>query len=357
MGKLGKKLAKQQRKNKEVQVQEEMNPLKQQMKEQMAEEKFADAIETMAELARLKCMDPEVMYAGAYSYFMLGDYERAATWIDNTLSFAPNHIMARVLLARLCLLEERTEDGLAIFDFVLEHYQPELAADAAEEIEEILEYYGRNEADKLRRRYPHIAAFLKLGSDAAEPAQTAETPAPAQPAEVPVSAEPVQPAMPAPESPIAAAEPMAKAQAAVAALKNLMARTKPQETAVQPETAAEPVQAAGQSKTAVPEEQAAAKAQSAVAALKNLMAKSNGVKTGENLQQLQQRAGEAFVNNELEKAEELLQSALELDAGDDTTLQGLSLLAVARGDRQGAIGYALRMKATDFMLLDRLRVH
>ena len=35
--------------------------------------------------------DAETMYAGAYSYFMLGDYNRAAQWIKSTLAFAPKH--------------------------------------------------------------------------------------------------------------------------------------------------------------------------------------------------------------------------------------------------------------------------
>ena len=390
MGKLGKKMAKNQKKNKEVQLQEEMNPLKRKMKQQIAEENFTDAIATMSELAKLRCMDPEVMYDGAYSYFMLGDYERAATWIDNTLTYEPNHMMARILLARLCLLEERTEDGLAIFDFVLEHYLAVLPEESREEIEEILEYYGRNEADKLRRRYPHITAFLKLES-------TADAESAAEP---PVAEKTAK----------EEAEPLAKAQAAVAALKNLMAKTKPSEEKKEIEAA-----------ETLPKENitapAAGKAQSAAAALKNLMAKSEikeksgqladtaeekltktqdalrrlmqkdkkpetaamdlpsaalaetipsgeaeeilqrSISVVEKVRLLQAKAGEAFVNNRLAETQSLLQSALELDSCNDSTLRNLAVAAIADGDREQAIDYALRMAETDFLLLDRLRVH
>ena len=101
MGKLSRKVSKQQQKNKAQEVQQQMEPLKKKMQEQMAAEEYAPAIETMAELAKLQCMDPEVMYRGAYAYFMLGDYDRAANWINNTLTYAPQHVPARILLARL----------------------------------------------------------------------------------------------------------------------------------------------------------------------------------------------------------------------------------------------------------------
>lgn len=325
MGKLGKKMAKNQKKNQEVQLQEEMNPLKRTMKEQIDEEKFADAIETMAELAKLKCMDPEVMYDGAYSYFMLGDYERAANWINNTLTYKPDHMMARVLLARLCLLEERTEDGLAIFDFVLEHYLDVLPDETQEEIEEILEYYGRNEADKLRRRYPHIAAFLKLDNAAAEePAPIAEQ-------------------EPSKEDTKKEAEPLAKAQAAVAALKTLMSRTKaPEEKKVEPSETTQ--------KESV-SDSAAEKVQPAEGILQQ------SVSAAEKIRLLHIKAGRAFVNNHLAEAQSLLQAAMELDSCNDVTLRSLAVAAIAGGDRTKAIEYAMRMTNIDFLLLDRLRVH
>ena len=371
MGKASKKLIKNQQKNKADNLRREVVSLKDKMLTAVEEERYEDALETMAELAGDKCMDPEVMYNGAVCYFMTGDYERTAKWLDNTLRYAPDHVQARVLLARLCILEERTEDGLAIFDFVLENWADNLADDVQEEIEEILEYYARNEADKLRRRYPHIAAFMKLEEGTAGAAA-------------------------APQE--AAAAPLQKAQAAVEALKKLMAKTETShETA-----AAEPVLPA-ETEQAASTAGAAAKAQSAVAALKNLMAKTEIKETGEKisnaaeaklaqtqealrklmpkeepadavpqqardiLQQsisvvekirlLNAKAGEAFAANHLAEAQSLLQAALELDSCEDATLRNLALTAIAGGNRKQAIAYALRMTTADFLLLDRLRVH
>ena len=99
---------------------------------------------------------------------MSGDYERAAQWVDNTLRLAPAHVRARILLARLCLLEERTTDALAIFEFVLKNYEAALSAEEREELSEVLDYYGTTKEEELRANYPAIARFLALDG-AAEP--------------------------------------------------------------------------------------------------------------------------------------------------------------------------------------------
>lgn len=332
MGKLERKLAKKQQKNKEEKSAQEMEPLKMRMKSQMEAEQYAEAIDTMAELANLKCMDPEIMYEGAFCYFMLGDYERAAKWIDNTLTFAPSHMMARVLLARLCLLEERTEDGLAIFDFILENYSADMAADVQTEIEEILEYYGRNEADKLCRCYPHIAAFLQLEEPVPEAAPLEEM---AQPPVQPVAAEAVVPA----EEPAASVEAsLTKAQEAAAALKNLMRRTRENNGGqVQPQVqneAAEPVPAVSSARDEILQGQ---------------------YSLAEKVRLLDAAAGRAFAANQLGEAQACLQAALDMDSCDSDILRNMAVLALAQNQRTAALDYAQRMAVPDFVLLDKLR--
>jgi tetratricopeptide (TPR) repeat protein len=132
-------------------------------------------------LVKAKAYDAAAMYDGAYAYFMLNDYDRAAQWVDNTLQYAPDHIAARILLARLCILQDRTDDGLAVFDFILSHYGAGLTDGQRKSCDEILSYYGRNDALKLKEQYPHIASFLGLlpsePSDKADAGQaTAEVP-------------------------------------------------------------------------------------------------------------------------------------------------------------------------------------
>ena len=162
MGKASRKLAKKQSKKNEQGGMRELKDKEVLCREQMEQEKYDEALGTLAEIAQTGRKDAEMMYLTAVCYFMTGDYERSAVWINNTLTYAPEHIKVRVLLARLCLLQEREEDALAVFDFVLEHGLDHLSSVEQDEIEEILEYYARNEAEKLQQDYPHIAAFVHL---------------------------------------------------------------------------------------------------------------------------------------------------------------------------------------------------
>ena len=127
----------------------------------MKVEEYNLVIENLAELLKNKVYDADAMYAGAYSYFMLGDYKRAADWINNTLSYAPNHIQVRVLLARLCLLEERVDDAMALYEYVLEHGAKSLEASVVEEISIVGEGYSGQKARSIEADYPEIAKLIE----------------------------------------------------------------------------------------------------------------------------------------------------------------------------------------------------
>ena len=193
MGKASKKVAKKQHQNKENGMEKETRADKALLRSQMDEEKYDEALGTLAKLIGNKCVDADVMYNGAYCYFMLGDYKRAADWINNTFNYAPDHIKARILLARICLLEDRMEDGLAIFDFVLANWQQSMSEADKQEMEEVLEYYGRSEKELLQNSYPHVAAFLGIAAEregiTAEATQAAAEPIVQEPVESAVSAE------------------------------------------------------------------------------------------------------------------------------------------------------------------------
>ena len=168
MGKASRKMAKQQQKKEGKNRAQDIKNKEEICRTQITEEKFNEALGTIAEIAQTGHKDADIMYLAAYCYFMTGDYDRAATWINNTLSYDGGHLKARILLARLCMLQERDDDGLAIFDFVLEHGLKSLGEEDTREIEEILEYFVRNEADKLQLHYPHIASFMDItGTEAA----------------------------------------------------------------------------------------------------------------------------------------------------------------------------------------------
>ena len=117
---------------------------------QMADEEYGEALGTVAAMIEQGIEDADAFYDASYAYFMSGDYERATQWVDNTLRLAPQHLGARILLARICFLEERTSDGLAIAEFVLKNYAAALSAEDKKELAEVLDYYGTTKEDEIR---------------------------------------------------------------------------------------------------------------------------------------------------------------------------------------------------------------
>lgn len=178
MGKANRKMNKN-KKNKGQKVQtEKLQELREELRDLFTEEKYSDVINKLAELVQDGDHDAEMLYDGAYSYFMLGDYTRAAGMVQNVLTFDQGHLAARILLARICILEDRTDDSLAIFDFVLEHGENVLTQEQREDIEDILDYYGRNEAEHIKAEFPHVAGFLGL-APLAEETESVAAPTPA----------------------------------------------------------------------------------------------------------------------------------------------------------------------------------
>ena len=96
MGKASRKMNKN-KKNKEQNMQlENVQELREELRALFAEEKYSDVINKLAELVQVGDHDAEMLYDGAYSYFMLGDYSRAAGMVQNVLTFEPGHIAARI---------------------------------------------------------------------------------------------------------------------------------------------------------------------------------------------------------------------------------------------------------------------
>lgn len=156
------KAARRMTKKKQQKIREDtVKSLQKQLREYFAAENYAEVVNTLALLVQEKSYDPEDLYKGAYSYFMTGDYPRAINMVNNVLNFAPAHLEARILLARICMLQEREQDGLAIFDFILEHYGRGLTAQQRQDMEEILEFYDRTEREQLAAKFPHIAQFFR----------------------------------------------------------------------------------------------------------------------------------------------------------------------------------------------------
>ena len=136
------------------------------IREQLRDKKYGAVLETLVELLESTGKaSPDAFYAGAYAYFMQGDYHRAGEWVNNTLSYAPRHVAARILLARFCILEDRTAEALAVLDVLLEKGRDQLTEEERSEIREIAGYYGRTRKDMICRDYPYIADFLQLSGE------------------------------------------------------------------------------------------------------------------------------------------------------------------------------------------------
>ena len=129
---------------------------------------YAEALETLAELIGKKCYEPEVLYQGAQAYFYMGDYERAASWVSNTLHYAPQHVGARLLLAKICLLEDRVDDAMELYTFVLRNHGDVLSKDDLEQIKEGADYTWRTDRQWLADKYPLVATLWKKQNEAEE---------------------------------------------------------------------------------------------------------------------------------------------------------------------------------------------
>lgn len=168
-------------------------------------EKYAEAINAFAD-ALAQGEPPKECYADvARAYFELGDYKRAADWVSNALSVDPGNVDMRILLARICQRERRTDDALKLYENILAVHAAALTAAQRAEIEQRAGLDARLAKDKTRTAYPHLAALLGLA-----PAPAAST-VPAAPAVS--TAAPIAPVS-VPAAPAAQSSGDAKAQAA-----------------------------------------------------------------------------------------------------------------------------------------------
>ena len=165
-------------------------------------EKYAEAINAFAD-ALAQGEPPKECYADvARAYFELGDYKRAADWVSNALSVDPGNVDVRILLARICQRERRTDDALKLYENILAAHTAALTAAQRAEIEQRAGLDARLAQDKTRMAYPHLAALLGLAAAPAAP------PVPASSGTAPIA--PVS----VPAAPAAQSSGSAKAQAA-----------------------------------------------------------------------------------------------------------------------------------------------
>lgn len=159
MGKRSRKIKRSQQSQKNNEIRQETKIMKAEITELLAKKKYVEVIEELAKMIQAKCYDADTMYAGAFSYFMLGDYQRASAWVNNTLTYDAKNVNARVLLARLCFLENRVTDGLAICNFIMQYYSNNLNDEQQHDLEDLVSMYIDDDGvDK--NIYPYLLTMI-----------------------------------------------------------------------------------------------------------------------------------------------------------------------------------------------------
>ena len=177
MGKRSRKIKRSQQSQKNNEIRQETKIMKAEITELLAKEKYVEVIEELAKMIQAKCYDADTMYAGAFSYFMLGDYKRASDWVNNTLTYDPQNINVRILLARLCFLEDKVNDGLAVCNFVMQYYNNKLNTEQRNDIEDLVSMYIDDD-NVNKAKYPYLLALIDNVADEIDTAEETATAAP-----------------------------------------------------------------------------------------------------------------------------------------------------------------------------------
>lgn len=339
--------------------------LEQQLRRHMEAEEYAEVLDSLAELVQLvktNEINPEFLYNGAYSYFMLGDYERASRWVENVLSFDAGNIPARILLARICILEDRVDDGLAIFEYVLKNGKNQLTDANREEIEDIVSYYVRRDEDKIRKQYPSIAAFVgNQGSEEntapketqSDPQSSARDILKALKNKIDAAKTPEQPKSVPETSPQPETKPAESGSSAREILQALREKVLKHETnSSSPDTPREAPTSTDQltENTTSPKQ-----IQDDDIEQKKRDVMEKKISIPEKIRILNALAGGYYYQGALFASKSLLMAALELDCCDITTITNMAWTLIDLGEKEKAAQLATQAQITDFSLIRILR--
>ena len=393
MAKMKKKINKNRMNKKSVQAKQVSTGLKHDMQQLMAEENYVDAIDVMAEMATNRQMDGEVMYWGAQCYFMTGDFERAEKWVNNALNNGYNTAGLKMLLATLCMAEERDEEGFKLCDIALAEGMGDMTIQEKEIFDEFMENisYGYEE---LVEKYPKIREYLQQNKNDSESnsaisklRQLMETKESKSEQEAePVEADKAEPAVSTEESTNAD-----KAQAALARLRQLLSKNKAADEAEEApkeesaEQQAEPTitreviasDDVAENKDIQPEiqqteaEQPAVEAKTVEQAEENSAEQNNNdefdvagtleqvvakeISLAEKVRLINVFAAACYQRGDYQSAFDLLSAALEIDGQDAATLKNIAYTCLSAGETEQALSFAAQLPVVDFGLLYALK--
>ena len=360
MGKASRKMKKKQQQEAEAGLQAEVKTTEQKLFRQIEEEAYSEALDTLVELVQKKSVSPQAMYAGAYAYFMMGDYDRAANWIDNTLRYAPNHVAARILLARLCILQDKADAGLAIFDLLTDKFLPAMKEEEREEIESLAGFYGRNESDKIKREYPHLAAFLQIDKENHEAEEKAEVRENAAESRVEsvggLKLPSISKAPASNENGDGASKSQAQqsGKSALDVLRTLKAKIDARAHGNDAVNPSEPEAAnGGEADRPAPKTESVGASEEARRKIDEICGGKYTV--AEKVRLLNSFAGGYYAQGDLDGAELCLKEALRFDEKDGSLLRNIAVLLAEKGEKDKALQAAAQMQPADFLLLRVIR--
>lgn len=296
MGKHNRKMKRAQQDQKKNEIRQETKVMKTEIIDLLNKEEYDKVLEKLAKMIQAKCYDAETMYAGAFSYFMLNDYKRASDWVNNTLAYDPQNIDARILLARICFLEDRVTDGLAICNFVMQYYSNVLTNEQKTDIEDLANMYISDDGIE-QNNYPYLLQLVEAEANTA----TVRT-----------------------EDVLLAKE---------AAKKNTPAKKDEKIEAV--------VNSANESL-----EISKAKCQEIM---------RQPISLTDKIKLLNSFAAGFYLNKDFAGAELLLTEALHIDTKCDATLRNMTMTQLALGKKEKAQEFAAEMAMPDFVLLEKLK--
>lgn len=375
MARLKNKINKNRMKKRNNQAKQVLTSLKHDMQQFMEAEDYTAAMDVMAEMAANKQMDGEIMYWGAQCYFFTGDFERAEKWVNNALNNGYNSVGVKMLLATLCMTEERNEDAFKLCEVVL----TEGIEGMSKQDQEIFDNFMNNISygyDELVSEHPKISAYLQkkqADMEANSPVNKlkqilkGKKIEEAKPQQVDVQEEVKTETEEAPSED--------KAQAALARLRQLLSKNKEQgleennevqkpvestiiSKAVQEKDEITPeIQRVDAPQPIVEESDNAQQNEVEKVDVSDTLAKiaAKEISLVEKVRLINVFAGVCYQQGDYQSAFDLLSAALELDGQDAATLKNIAYTCLSAGEQEQALSFAAKLPVVDFALLYALK--
>ena len=351
MARLKNKINKNRMKKRNNQARQVLAGLKHDMQQLMEVEDYTAAMDVMAEMAAKKQMEGEIMYWGAQCYFFTGDFERAEKWVNNALNNGYNSAGLKMLLATLCMADERNEDAFKLCDAVL----TEGIEGMSKQDQEIFDNFMDNISygyDELVSEYPKISAYLQkkqADNEANSPVSKLKEILKGKEMK---EAEPQQAKV---QEEVKTEPDEDKAQAALARLRQLLSKNKESEEKqeeITPEIQkVEEPQPIGEESDNI--QQNEVEKVDVSDTLAKIAAKE--ISLVEKVRLINVFAGVCYQQGDYQSAFDLLSAALEINGQDAATLKNIAYTCLSAGEQEQALSFAAKLPVVDFALLYALK--